>query len=431
MIPSCGAGRRVAEEPPQPATSKTVNPLNQKRKGPPPRWPPRGNQVAILASHGGGPDIHGVERINHFLCRLLHVDHHAVDLAHEVVVRDVDRNRDDKTGSRGDERHLDTAGDELGVHLTRRLDRRERGDHPDHRPEEAEERRYVRNGREPHQAALESGHLEETGVLDGLADALVPLVLTLQTGRQDASRRSLRFARQCVRLIDPPIDEELVYLTEELTRARPLDAQLDELPDDDDEPEQRTRAQEPHHPTAVVPRPDEPFGRGQLRAFNARNLQHGQGQGAETAQCCLRRCRRAAQRGVLCGTLDLTRIRNILDRSSINVKGTRKHRAPCCTPRSDRGPSGRDPEPRACTPWPYPDDCTGGSTDTPPAARPDARPPRIGASGRHRARAGQHITPYAPVLGQAPRRGARGCTGAWACGSRPRFFLSRRCALGT
>ena len=40
-----------------------VNPLNQKRKGPPAVAPTA--TVAILASHGG-PDFHGVERINHF-----------------------------------------------------------------------------------------------------------------------------------------------------------------------------------------------------------------------------------------------------------------------------------------------------------------------------------------------------------------------------
>ncbi len=74
-----------------------------------------------------------MQRVDHLLRALLHLDDEAVDLCDEVVVGDVDRDRDGQTARRRDERDLDAARHGGCLHFSGQLDRLEGLDHPDHR----------------------------------------------------------------------------------------------------------------------------------------------------------------------------------------------------------------------------------------------------------------------------------------------------------
>ena len=132
-----------------------------------------------------------MERVDHLLGAFFHLDHKAIDLCDEVIVRDVDGDRDGQTGRRRDQRHLDAAGHGRRFDLARDLDRLEGLNHADHRAEEAREGRDVRQGGQPHEAPLQSSQLNETSVLDRLHDALGSLFVPAQAGQQYRRRRSL------------------------------------------------------------------------------------------------------------------------------------------------------------------------------------------------------------------------------------------------
>ena len=58
-------------------------------------------QAAVAAlGDGAVRDFRIVEGVDQTLGTFLHIDHEAIDTGHEVVVEDVDRNRDRETGDR-------------------------------------------------------------------------------------------------------------------------------------------------------------------------------------------------------------------------------------------------------------------------------------------------------------------------------------------
>jgi len=152
---------------------------------------------------------------HHLLRGLLHVDDERVDARHEVVVPDRHRDGDQQTECGREQRHLDAAGHQRGLDLTRRLDGLEGDDHAEHGPQEPEERRDVGERGEDDEALLELAHLDQALVLDRLHDAFGALVGALEPGVEDLGDGSVRVARELQRFLDPPLREKLVDLLQD------------------------------------------------------------------------------------------------------------------------------------------------------------------------------------------------------------------------
>ena len=168
-------------------------------------------------------------------------------------MRDVDRNRDRQTGGRRDEGHLDSASHERGLNLAGDLDRLEGLDHPDHGPEESEQRGDVRKRSEPDETALELRNLDRAGVLDRLRDPHGAFLVPAKTGAEDVARGRFRLLTQGKSLVQSLLCDQTIHFLEQPPVARRLECEVEKLPDDDEEAERETEAERPHHEAAACP----------------------------------------------------------------------------------------------------------------------------------------------------------------------------------
>ena len=182
---------------------------------------------------------------------VLHIDGEGVDLGQDVVVEELEDDRDDQTADGGDQSDLHTTRNNVRGDVTGSLDGVEGLDHADNGTKETEGRGDGDEQGDPAEALLHQAHLDGAVGDDGLFDDVDTLVGAEETLVEDGSDRAAGVAADFLGLLDATVLEGVLDLVKELGGVRLGEGEIQDSLDGEGETEDEADEHEAHEAGAT------------------------------------------------------------------------------------------------------------------------------------------------------------------------------------